>query len=62
MPKPSVCILSYSSRSVIISLENIFSVSTNYSRDSFYVGVHDNSLFFLAIIPGVHLHKMERGY
>ena len=49
--------LSFSRRSIIISLENTFSVSTYSSRASFWEGSHPPSLFILAVFPGVHLIK-----
>ena len=49
-------LLSFSSRTIIISLENLFStVLTNCSRNSFWVDVHTPYPFFLAIIIGVHM-------
>ena len=42
--------LRFSSHSLIISLENIFSVSTNISTASFYVFFYPPSLLFLALL------------
>ena len=59
--------LRFSSCSLIISLLTIFSVSTNCSRASFYVGVHPTYPLFLSLLPGVHMintksnHKIING-
>ena len=47
--------LIFGSRSLIISLVKLFSVSTNYSRASFYVWIHPPSPFFLALLPVLYL-------
>ena len=41
--------------SLVISLETLFSVSTNCSRASFYVSVYPNYPLFWALLPVVHL-------